>query len=318
MSCVTAAHVLAPSTRRATGSRRSASRREGQWALADGARRRSRPGRRRCRLASTRPAAPVVARRRARPAAMPGERTVVLPLLHGPMGEDGTVQGLLELADVAYVGAGRARLGAGDGQGDGQAGAGRQRHPPGPLPGVRRARAHARACPPSWPPSSACRASSSRRTWARRSASRKAHTVEELRDAIDARPHVRRVGRRRGGRRRPRDRGRRARRPRPAGVGRRRDRPRRRVLRLRGQVRHRRRPAADPGAADAPSRPPRCGRWRCGCSRCCAATGSPVSTSSSRRAAAASCATRPTRCPASRRSRCTPSCGRRPASATPS
>jgi D-alanine-D-alanine ligase len=35
-----------------------------------------------------------------------GERTVVLPLLHGPLGEDGTVQGMLELADVAYVGAG--------------------------------------------------------------------------------------------------------------------------------------------------------------------------------------------------------------------
>jgi len=32
--------------------------------------------------------------------------TVVLPLLHGPMGEDGTVQGLLDLAHVAYVGAG--------------------------------------------------------------------------------------------------------------------------------------------------------------------------------------------------------------------
>ena len=32
--------------------------------------------------------------------------TVVLPLLHGPLGEDGTVQGVLELADVAYVGAG--------------------------------------------------------------------------------------------------------------------------------------------------------------------------------------------------------------------
>ena len=31
---------------------------------------------------------------------------VVLPLLHGPFGEDGTVQGLLELADVPYVGAG--------------------------------------------------------------------------------------------------------------------------------------------------------------------------------------------------------------------
>jgi D-alanine-D-alanine ligase len=31
---------------------------------------------------------------------------VVLPLLHGPFGEDGTVQGLLELADVPYVGSG--------------------------------------------------------------------------------------------------------------------------------------------------------------------------------------------------------------------
>ncbi len=35
-----------------------------------------------------------------------GRLTVVLPLLHGPMGEDGTVQGLLELANVPYVGAG--------------------------------------------------------------------------------------------------------------------------------------------------------------------------------------------------------------------
>ena len=31
---------------------------------------------------------------------------MVLPLLHGPLGEDGTVQGLLELAGVPYVGAG--------------------------------------------------------------------------------------------------------------------------------------------------------------------------------------------------------------------
>jgi D-alanine-D-alanine ligase len=31
---------------------------------------------------------------------------VVFPVLHGPFGEDGTVQGLLELADVPYVGAG--------------------------------------------------------------------------------------------------------------------------------------------------------------------------------------------------------------------
>ena len=31
---------------------------------------------------------------------------VVFPLLHGPYGEDGTVQGLLELADLPYVGSG--------------------------------------------------------------------------------------------------------------------------------------------------------------------------------------------------------------------
>jgi len=35
-----------------------------------------------------------------------GERVVVLPLLHGPFGEDGTVQGMLELAGVPYVGSG--------------------------------------------------------------------------------------------------------------------------------------------------------------------------------------------------------------------
>ena len=35
-----------------------------------------------------------------------GAPVVVLPLLHGPNGEDGTVQGLLELLDVPYVGSG--------------------------------------------------------------------------------------------------------------------------------------------------------------------------------------------------------------------
>jgi D-alanine-D-alanine ligase len=30
----------------------------------------------------------------------------VVPLLHGPLGEDGTVQGMLELADLPYVGSG--------------------------------------------------------------------------------------------------------------------------------------------------------------------------------------------------------------------
>jgi D-alanine-D-alanine ligase len=35
-----------------------------------------------------------------------GEVDVVLPVLHGPFGEDGTLQGLLEMAGVPYVGAG--------------------------------------------------------------------------------------------------------------------------------------------------------------------------------------------------------------------
>jgi D-alanine-D-alanine ligase len=42
-------------------------------------------------------------------AAQPGSGTgldVVFPVLHGTFGEDGTVQGLFELADVAYVGSG--------------------------------------------------------------------------------------------------------------------------------------------------------------------------------------------------------------------
>jgi len=34
------------------------------------------------------------------------ERTVVFPLLHGPLGEDGTIQGVLELANIPYVGTG--------------------------------------------------------------------------------------------------------------------------------------------------------------------------------------------------------------------
>jgi D-alanine-D-alanine ligase len=45
----------------------------------------------------------------AEPGAIPrelGEVDVVLPMLHGPFGEDGTMQGLLEMAGLRYVGAG--------------------------------------------------------------------------------------------------------------------------------------------------------------------------------------------------------------------
>ncbi len=36
----------------------------------------------------------------------PEQPVVVFPLMHGPLGEDGTVQGMLELADLPYVGSG--------------------------------------------------------------------------------------------------------------------------------------------------------------------------------------------------------------------
>ena len=45
-------------------------------------------------------------RSRSLPAAACSDADVVFPVLHGPFGEDGTVQGLLECADVPYVGAG--------------------------------------------------------------------------------------------------------------------------------------------------------------------------------------------------------------------
>jgi D-alanine-D-alanine ligase len=44
---------------------------------------------------------PLMTRRR-----LLGKIDVVFPVLHGPLGEDGTVQGLLKLADVPFVGAG--------------------------------------------------------------------------------------------------------------------------------------------------------------------------------------------------------------------
>jgi D-alanine-D-alanine ligase len=106
VSCTTAAHVLAaadPATYRVTPVGIST---EGEWALATEA------------LAALARGPQALPSRldptgdRLQPSELLGdavagaERTVVLPLLHGPMGEDGTVQGLLELANVAYVGSG--------------------------------------------------------------------------------------------------------------------------------------------------------------------------------------------------------------------
>ena len=104
VSCVTATHVLrAIDTSRYRVTPIGIST-DGEWALAEGAQRALTAGAAELpeRLDPSGPAVTPLAAL----APADDERTVVLPLLHGPMGEDGTVQGLLELADVAYVGAG--------------------------------------------------------------------------------------------------------------------------------------------------------------------------------------------------------------------
>ena len=57
-------------------------------------------------LGASRTEAPLPVPTNGRPPEPLGEVDVVFPVLHGPFGEDGTVQGLLELAGVPYVGAG--------------------------------------------------------------------------------------------------------------------------------------------------------------------------------------------------------------------
>ncbi len=71
--------------------------RDGRWALPAGDRRAELPA------TTTAETLPVPAD--SAPATL-GAVDVVLPILHGPFGEDGTVQGLCELAGVAYVGPG--------------------------------------------------------------------------------------------------------------------------------------------------------------------------------------------------------------------
>ena len=53
----------------------------------------------------------------ARPPQTLGEVDVVFPLLHGPWGEDGTIQGMFEMAGVRYVGAGVLASAVAHGQG---------------------------------------------------------------------------------------------------------------------------------------------------------------------------------------------------------
>ena len=88
-----------------------------------------------------------------------GEQVVVLPLLHGPMGEDGTVQGLLELAGVPYVGSGVLGSAVCMDKGMAKHGGRRRRAPAVPLDhGPRRRRRTTRSSP-GWSTSSGCRSS---------------------------------------------------------------------------------------------------------------------------------------------------------------
>jgi D-alanine-D-alanine ligase len=112
VSCVTAAHVLRALDPQKYDVTTIGISRAGEWMLAEGAM---------AALARGRDALPERLEAQGRPSSL-GEvmtnagttsgvsrgatNTVVLPLLHGPMGEDGTVQGLLDLAHVAYAGAG--------------------------------------------------------------------------------------------------------------------------------------------------------------------------------------------------------------------
>ena len=116
VSCVTAAGVLGAIDKDKYDVIPIGIAKTGQWVLASGGHRRvvavrlvaarggalgadRHPGRDRRRAPADRAAPNTVPQEL-------GAVDVVFPLLHGPFGEDGTIQGLLELSDTRYVGAG--------------------------------------------------------------------------------------------------------------------------------------------------------------------------------------------------------------------
>jgi D-alanine-D-alanine ligase len=104
VSCVTASHVLRAVDPARYDIRPVGITRDGTWVVAEDAARALEGGRR--SLPDAVPAEGPDIDPLPTLAADSGEQVVVFPLLHGPMGEDGTVQGLLELAGVPYVGSG--------------------------------------------------------------------------------------------------------------------------------------------------------------------------------------------------------------------
>lgn len=105
VSCMTAAHVLAAADRNRYDIEAVGITRDGQFVAVD-AIAELEPG------AEVKALEPVGASTQIGTASLAanveasGQQLVVLPLLHGPMGEDGTIQGMCELANIPYVGAG--------------------------------------------------------------------------------------------------------------------------------------------------------------------------------------------------------------------
>lgn len=94
VSCVTAAHVIAAANPTTYDITAIGIDRDGAWHRADASPAATSSG----RLVPTGPSIAL--------SDLPRRNTVVMPLLHGPLGEDGTVQGMLEVANFPYVGAG--------------------------------------------------------------------------------------------------------------------------------------------------------------------------------------------------------------------
>jgi D-alanine-D-alanine ligase len=117
ISCVTAGSVLAAIDRDAYDVVPIGIARDGRWVLESGDPERLRIGgpdqlpavdgdRASIALAPDRSSTDLVVTEPAQPPRTLGEVDVVFPLLHGPWGEDGTIQGMFEMSGVRYVGAG--------------------------------------------------------------------------------------------------------------------------------------------------------------------------------------------------------------------
>ncbi len=106
VSCVSARHVVAATDPDRYEIIPVGIDRDGQWVLAESASEALTAGDLPDHLDPTGPAWDPLPRLADLTADSEPGSVVVFPLVHGPLGEDGTLQGLLELADVPYVGSG--------------------------------------------------------------------------------------------------------------------------------------------------------------------------------------------------------------------